>query len=349
MILKDEYLDARLHYHSYWKLTVPEKRFIKDLLLLIDRYINYVLIEDEYNTITMARLISLCPIRPNGKSPFVSFVEDAIENKEEGLKQEEINILSNLLDKIRPVFCQDNILIAAQTILLDSMFNPECTEAVSNLLNLTVLRCNTRGEQTDGLDALFCDDNYLSYVIPEFSDRSEMLMRQRDETRTQDDLFDYVMNKWDMLPCDLQKKTKDYVLEFCLTNELYGETSSLRKMGSTHISERRIRVWFERNKVSIDLAFFHEMGHVADYVYGHGWLLSKEDKAWEIIFEAEKDLYWESKMQASPALKRFHDYAVSCTAEYFACSFSDYVQEPDWLRDVAPNTYYYLDTLLKNE
>ena len=346
---KEEYLEDCFCRHDYWPLLDSEKEFIINLLLLIDRYVTYVLVEEEYNTITMARLLSLCPIRLNGFSRFYSFVEEAIENIEGDLTKEETEVLSSILSLITPTYTQDNILLTAQTVLLDSMFNSECIEAVANLLNLAVIRCNCKDDSTMALDSPLSGNEYLAYVLPEFSERSETLMKVKREKVGHEDLFDYAMSKWPKLPEALRLKAKNYDLEICLTNELFGNTSDLRKMGSTHICGKKIRVWLEKNKAAIDFSFFHEMGHVADYLYGVNGLHSKTEKAWGMIFDLEKDKYWKRNMEECAELKKLYDYAVSNVYEYFACTFSDYIQKPEWLMETAPNTYHYLDAMFAED
>ena len=342
---QSKYLDLCLEKHSSFCLTEGEKSFVKDLLLLISHYIDSVLIEEERSTITMARLLYHCVPDYNGESQLLCFVNYAIQNEDKSLDQNQINQLESLSARLSQANNHENVVVALQAILFDYMLNPESNASVSNLLNLAVLRCNFHNDtELKLLYERLCKREDTNSVFPEFSARYESLLNNYNQFDGK--LLDYAYSKYESLPQHIKNKIEKYDFQICLSNELFGKSIDLRKLGSTHINDRKIRVWLENSKVSIDISFGHELGHVIDYVYGREGFISKTEKIWLIIFGADKDKYFKSKMRKDPELQILHEYAITNETEYFASAFADYIQCPKWLKKAAPDTYYYMETLL---
>lgn len=341
-----KYLDQCLEKHSWFCLTEQERTFIKDLLLLIAYYINSILIEEECNTVTFARLLYFCPAQTKDKSRFLSFVECALQNEDHSLNEDQIAELRRLLKNIKSNYCSINMLITLQAIQLDCMMNPECNRAVVNLINLALLRCTS--DESSLLDNLYgpcSDDKYSMPVFPEFSARYENLLEKND-CLSKYKLQGYVNEKYESLPACVKQRLGQYDFQIRLSNELFGKSFDLKKMGSTHINDKKIRVWLENSKTSIDISFLHEMGHVVDYIFGANGLISKSQNAWGIIFKLDKERYFKLKMSECPELEILHEYAIVNQTEYFASSFADYIENPEWLRAAVPDTYYYIESLL---
>lgn len=346
---KEQYLDNKIARYSRFCLLENEKRFIKDLLLLIALYMECVLLEEEYNTITVARLLNCCKPDVDNEPLFFVMVKDAILNEEGYLSQTQIDELRVLLNKVQSNYNHDNILVALQVIQLDSNLNPECSCLTANLLNLAILRCNSQEDELiDVLCNKLCDDKYLPFVFPELSSRSEVLFNNlNNQVNTTDaELLNYVYDKYLKLPHAVKEKLKEYDFQVRFTRELFGKHRSWRKLGNTRICGEHIRVWMEGRRAVIDLSFNHEMGHVVDYLFGDGSFFSKTDEAWSDTYEKEKGVYYNKKVKQTPQMKEFFDYTISNKTEYFASVFADYVEAPQWLKETTPNTYYYIETVL---
>ena len=306
-----------------------------------------VLVEDEYSTITFAKLLYYCPPDKSKDSPFLCFVKHAIENEDGALDSDKINELKELLCRVQPDYSLENILVCLQLLQMDCSLNPECSCAVSNLLNLAILKCNFKNDAIlNDICAKTCDVSYAISVFPEYSDRYEELMRRYNGKDKE--LLKYAYNKYRELPELLRKRIEEYDFQICLSYELFGDALDLRKLGTTHISGRKIRVWLEQGKLAIDMSLFHEIGHVIDYVVGEGQLHSKKDSAWQMVFNHDKDRYLRSKLHKEPELRMLHEYSVQNPTEYFASTFVDFIRNSDWLKTESPDTYYYMESLLQH-
>lgn len=85
------------------------------------------------------------------------------------------------------------------------------------------------------------------------------------------------------------------------------------------------------DKQHFEWAFYHEYGHLVADVNGD----IDESKEFMEIFELEKD---------NLTLENY-EYAKTNSNEYFACTFNNYVKEPDKLKEQVPLTYYFIDSI----
>lgn len=346
---REQYLDCCLGKCSVFHLSKEEKWFIKNLLLLITCYMEYVLIEEEYNTLMFARMLTFCNVTKENYSTFLFLVEAALQNDSQSLTEQQVHIMQDYLEKLKPFYFPGNVLLALQVLQFYLMLNPECSKAISNLLNLAILKCNMSGEENKTLSCL-CDkaieEQYLSFVFPEFSSHYENLLKHSKIDSLDNDLLDYTYKKFRCLPKDIVEKIEMFDFEIRLSNELILKQKDQRKLGAVHLNGKHIRVWLEHNKEIIDITFYHEIGHVVDYVFGNCGLHSRHNKAWYIIYEMDKGKFFEYKKKENPNLIEIYEYGISNQTEYFASAFSEYIQEPEGLEKNVPDTFYYLETLL---
>lgn len=347
---KEQYLDKKLALYPQFNLLQEERSFIKNYLILCARYMEYVLREEEYNTITLMRLLNLSEIKCNSVPTHALFamIENALKNDDKSLSQDQIQSLQKAVETTKQFYNKDNFLLLLQVLQVDSIFNPECRCVISNLLNTAILRVNSHeGDEIDALYSKLCCDEYLPFVYHEFGKRSEVLFDSKRLENMRNESWNYAYSKFEKLPSQLKERLKYYNFQIRLTKELFGKDRESRKLGSTRIYGKRIRVWIEGGRAVVDLSFFHEMGHVADYIIGEDNFYSKTDKAWEMIYKMERLEYCNEKLNIMPQFIDFIDYAVSDKTEYFASVFADYIERPEWLREKAPNSYLCLEALLE--
>lgn len=347
---KERYLDEKLALYPQFNLSQEERKFIKDYLILCARYMEYVLYEEEYNTITLARLLNLSELECNSFLEHALFVmvDCAVQNEDGVLSQDKVQALRNSVTSAKQSYNHDNFLVLLQVLQVDSILNPECRCIVSNLLNTAILRINSH--ENDAIDALYdklCGDEYLPFVYHEFGKRSEMLFDNKRLENMSNSSWKYAYSKYEKLPVRLKERLKGYNFQIRLTKELFGKDRDCRKLGSTRIYGKRIRVWMESGRAVIDLSFFHEMGHVADYIIGGDSFYSKTDKTWETVYKMERLSYCNEKLNIMPQFVDFIDYTVSDKTEYFASVFADYIERPEWLKEKAPNSYFCLEALIE--
>ena len=346
---REQYLDCCLEKCSVFHLSKEEKWFIKNLLLLITCYMEYVLIEEEYNTLMFARMLTFCNVTKENYSTFLFLVEAALQNDSQSLTEQQVHIMQDYLEKLKPFYFPGNVLLALQVLQFYLMLNPECSKAISNLLNLAILKCNMSGEEDKILSDLCSktmEEEYLSFVFPEFSSHYEELLKHCERDSIDGDSLQYAYEKFKRLPLRIQEKINRYDFEIRLSNQLLIKRKDRRRLGVTNINGNKIRVWLENNKTIIDITFYHEIGHVVDCVYGDHGLHSRHNKAWSMIYEMDKWNFLEYKKKENPDLIEIYEYGISNQTEYFASVFSEYIQDPEGLEKNVPDTFYYLETLL---
>lgn len=340
-----QYLDACLRKCSAFQLSNTEQEFIKDFILLVSYYIEFVLLEEEHNPQVFARMLAYSNVS-NNSSPLLVLIEDATEN--ESLSKQQKEVLNKYLERIKTQYFPENILLALQVIQFSAVLDPECSKAVSNLINLSILKCNMPEIENDTL-SLLCskamEEQYLSFVYPEFSLHYEKLLKENSGRVEDGKLLEYVYKKVDQLPKTMRDKILEYDFEIRLSNQLLTKQKNFKKLGSTHLCGNQIRVWLVNDKIIVDLSLYHEMGHVIDYAYGNASLYSRKNSAWKILYEADRLSFYEGKKKLNPDFTELYEYAIQNETEYFAAAFSEYIQEPEELKNIVPDTFYFLESL----
>mgnify|MGYP003288757523 CR=1 FL=1 len=342
---RKRYLDNCLKRCSAFHLSKTEQEFIKDFILLVSYYINFILMEEEHNAQVFARMLTYSNVS-NNSSPLLALIEDAAESG--CLSKQQREILKKYLIRIKTQYSSENVLLALQVVQFDAVLDPECSKAVSNLINLSILKCNMPEMENDTL-SLLCskamEEQYLSFVYPEFSLHYEKLLKENCGRVGDGESMKYVYQKMDQLPHEMREKIKEYDFEIRLSNQLLTKQKNFKKLGSTHLCGNQIRVWLANDRIAIDLSFYHEIGHVIDYTYGNGSLYSRSNNAWKILYEADRLSFYKGKEKLNPDFTELYEYAIQNETEYFAAAFSEYIQNPGSLKEVVPNTFYFLESL----
>ena len=342
---KEQYLDKCLDKYPQFHLLESEKGFIKNLLILISYYINYVLVEEESSAFTFATLLNFCASCNKNTSSFIHLVEYAIKNEDGSLPEEEKNRLEKYLDRIRDDYCKEKVLLMLQVVQLDCALNPECSQVVYNIVNTAVIRCCMGNDKI--ADEIYNQVRESSYkpVYLEFSNHYEELLKH--SATIDDGLIEYAYKKYDILTLHIRNKIERFNFQICLSYQLECEKKEYRKLGSTHFYGDDIRVWLNAHEAIIDLSIYHELGHVIDYVYkNNNGIHSESNGAWTIIYKMDKQKFFDGKIKDNKEYKELYEYGISNETEYFACAFAEYIENPERLREIVPDTYYYLDALL---
>lgn len=345
---KSAYLDQCLNKYADFNLSKEEKSFIKYIMLLITHYMEFVLWEEEYSPYVLLKLLTLSCSKENNKPEFLRYIEEEIEEREEddevasafNYYLHQISLIAD--EKGGNLWSNESILLIMQLICVDCMRSPETTVELFNNVLTATLKCSSEVEELRIVNEKD-RSRYSSYLFQEFSHRFENLLEQREN----DELLEYAYEKFERLPEHIKKRINKYQFSICFSEGL------MSKFGSSHIGDEHIRIWLLDKKVYIDFAFYHEIGHVVDFVYGSQDFASKSKNyhtkksgAWKIIYEKDREKYWNAKMEDCPELNELWDYATSDMMEYFAECFSDYIQNGEWLKENVPDTYWYLDALL---
>lgn len=342
---KDQYLTVCLDKHKQFCLSIEEKNFIKNLLSLIVYYIEFVMIDEEYNVSTIAKILNLLKQDVNNNSIFFYLIEDAIHNEDNSLNSFQVCVLGNYLNKIKPLYHNENLTLALQVILSDYMLNPESNTKIHNLINIALLKLNMpcNEELFGNLCSLNTPDKN---VFTEFTHHHECLM-QGYENKDQIDkkCLEYVYAKYDRIPKHIRDKFYEANISFCLTNMQLTRDCNLRVLGSTHITIDKIRIWLENNKKSIDISLYHELGHTFDYVCK---FYSRVNEEWNKAYKKEKELFYIYKKKQQPKLCEIWQNAISNETEYFAEIFSEYMKDKDELRKIVPLSFQLMETLILN-
>lgn len=346
---QEDYLYKRMNVHSCLCLTREEKEFIKNLIMSVVCYMDYVLLEEDYNSKTLAQLLFLTVPNKANQSPFVYLLADTVKNEDKSLSDAQVAVLSYYSQKVISKLNTEFILLTLHALQVDCILNPKCSKTVVDLLNLAVLRCDIG--RSESIDALLTDILSEKCSVPsfkEFSPHYEALMERRLSQFNSDEKYrQHALLKYNKLPQSVKDKISKLEFSICFSDELMGENWSSRKFGSTHIHGNKVRVWLERSLAIIDMSFYHEMGHVVDYIFSQKGFISKSDKMWETVYKTEKDCYLQEKLSKAPKLRYIYEYSVSSPTEYFAAAFSDYIENPEWLMKAAPKTHRYMAALLK--
>ena len=97
-------------------------------------------------------------------------------------------------------------------------------------------------------------------------------------------------------------------------------------------------------KDCIDSALVHEIGHSVDTLYNGNTLHKLSDTTeFKSLYEEEKDGFY-----PVTSSEEVRNYLRSTRLEYFAESFLMYIQYPDYLQDMCPKTYEYMENLVEN-
>lgn len=346
---QERYLLKCLDRYKCFLLTDSDKEFIKNLMIAVAFYMDCVLIEDDYNTSAFVQLLSTTVPGGNNIAMLFYLLKEAVTNEDYHLSIERKIILSDYLNKIKKDYDKNSVQLALQILQVDCMLNPNCSQLVSNILNLAVLKCNTKSTAliTQLQNELNKEKNF-SLVCDEFSDRFETLLKMKKSDLSDDELilYKYLDEKYSMLPITIQKKIEEYDFDIYLSDELFGHDWNLRKLGSTHINGNQIRVWLGKNKGIIDLSFYHEIGHVVDKIFCDDGFYSKTNEDWKETYEKDKDVYFQAKIRTNPELRELYEYGISSPTEYFACVFNDYVENKEWLEEVVPCSYEIIEKVI---
>ena len=342
---KEQYLDKCLEKYPQFHLLDNEKCFIKNLLILISYYINCVLLEEESSSFTFVTLLNFCVPNNINTSSFIHLVEYAIKNEDGSLSEKEKSRLEKYLSSIKDEYSKEKVLLMLQVIQLDCALNPECSQVVYNIVNTAVIRCCTGNDKI--ADEIYSQVRESSYkpVYLEFSNHYEELLKH--STKIDDSLIEYAYQKYDKLPLHIRNKIERFNFQICLSYQLECDKKEYRKLGSTHFCGDDIRVWLNADKIFIDISIYHELGHVIDYVYkNHQGIHSENNGAWTIIYQMDKQKFFDGKVKDNKEYKELYEYGISNETEYFACAFAEYIENPEKLRELVPDTYYYLEAML---
>lgn len=367
-----EYLQERIEkYKTILRLTEEDTTFIVNLLLLIARYMAYIVPIEEYNTITFARLVGYCPLISCGEGPlFLSMVETAIENKEGELTEEKVSKLKVLFDQVMKTHMDEKVLraidervlLAIHVLQIDCMLNCDINSAAARLINLAAIKNSGKWISDAGEDAISSLENELldfdcaTSCFDQFNSRHKEL-RGLLKNEHYDMLTQYAYELFERLPMRIKNKINKYDFHIYVSNELLGNKMSMQPdgvntTGSFYYYEKQLHVWFlAKTREMIDRTLNHEIGHVVDYIIGQendcfGKNMTDDNTEWETIYTKEKDLYCQEKIKIAPEWEYVHRYESSIPSEYFAGVFAAYIDIPEWLKESCPLTYNHIDNLL---
>ena len=185
---KEQYLDNCLKKYPQFHLLDDEEEFVRNLLILISYYINYVLLEEESSAFTFATLLNFCASCNNNTSSFIHLVEYAIKNEDGALPEEAKSRLEKYLNRIRGEYCKEKVLLLLQIMQLDCALNPECSQVVYNIINTAVIRCCTEDKIADKIYNQVRESSHKSVYL-EFSNRYEELLKHSSKTEPRKRFF----------------------------------------------------------------------------------------------------------------------------------------------------------------
>lgn len=114
------------------------------------------------------------------------------------------------------------------------------------------------------------------------------------------------------------------------------ESVSLQQKDLDHIiglTDTSIQtIYLSSNDAEAHYAFYHEVGHVADYY--NQWISQSED--FILLYQKESNHYADANYHQSP------HYAVSSTYEFFASVFCDILLDNDENLDSVPETVQFI-------
>lgn len=343
---KEQYLNICLEKHKQFCLCDREKDFIKNLLSLIVYYIEFVMIDEEYNIQTMAKIFNLLKPDKNDNSIFLYLIEDAIQNEDKSLTGFQICVLENYFNKVKPLYQNENLTLALQVIYTDYMLNPESNTKISNLINIALLKLNIpyTPESEEVLSSLCSLSMYDKNTFTEFTPHYECLM-QNYTNHIDEKCLEYMYVKYNRIPEHIRKHFYGKNISFCLTNMKLLSDCNLECWGSVHIGVEKIRIWLENNKKSIDISLYHELGHVFDFIHK---FYSRENEEWNNAYEKEKELFLKYKKKQQPKLIEIWQNAISNKTEYFAEVFSEYIKNSDMLKKECPESFSLMENYLNS-
>ena len=147
------------------------------------------------------------------------------------------------------------------------------------------------------------------------------------------------------LPQNVQDFITDKGIVIMLQNDYIGGIEEGATTASIGQAETRFdKCFILVKKDCIDSALVHEIGHSVDTLYNGNTLHKLSDTTeFKSLYEEEKDGFY-----PVTSSEEVRNYLRSTRLEYFAESFLMYIQYPDYLQDMCPKTYEYMENLVEN-
>ena len=146
------------------------------------------------------------------------------------------------------------------------------------------------------------------------------------------------------IPVHIRKKLFHKDFSIYISNGKLEESYLI--LGSTHLYENKMRIWFENDKEAIKLSFYHEYGHCIDACDGE--LFSRTNNNWEEAFKRERQLFFSYLEAKNKKLEAIWQNAISNKTEYFAEVFSEYIKNKDVLQKHCPESFRLMDKFLNS-